>query len=76
MGSRNLAAHIEKLFPHLVDCLAKLFKRAEFGVGGRERNECFFGVFFASFHAEQWEEFSGCQHEFSTKVWYKVLGSF
>ena len=35
MGSRNLAAHIEKLSPHLVDCLAKLLKWAEFGVGGQ-----------------------------------------
>lgn len=74
MGSRNLAAHIEKLSLHLVDCLAKLFKWAEFGVGGQGEKWIFF--FFASFHAEQWKEFSGCQHEFSTKVWFKVLGSF
>lgn len=46
-------AHIEKLSLHLVDCLAKLFKWAEFGVGGQGEEMNFF--FFASFHAEQWK---------------------
>lgn len=42
MGSRNLAAHIEKLSLHLVDCLAKVFKWAEFGVEGQGEKWIFF----------------------------------
>lgn len=52
-----------------MDHLAKLYKWAEFGGGGRDGTEI---NFFKSFYAEQWEEFSGCQHEFGTKVWFKM----
>lgn len=41
------------------------------GGGGRVGREV--SLFFSlSYYAEQREEFSGCQHEFSTKVWFKM----
>lgn len=71
VGAPEMERPTEKSFPPTWWIVLPSFLNGQsLGVGVEREMNLFF--FFLSFCAEQRKEFSGCQHEFSAKVWLKT----